>query len=447
MSKHAVLWVGAVVICTCAAGAPAMAGTAGVPLSVSAYLLAGYDPNGVEPEPSEHTPGDIIVKFKEGVDNEGRAAVLDKHRCSILDSCEDADLHRVGIPLDCTPEQMIEMFQAEKAVEYAELNYYASIYFVPDDPYYHYQWNFDNSSTGGIHTQAAWDLETGDPNVIVAVLDTGVAYEDYESYKRAPDLAETAFVPGYDFVNSDDHPNDDQGHGTHVTGTIAQSTENELGVAGIAFRCSIMPIKVLDDDGVGDQFTITQGIYFATNRGAKVINMSFGSPEGSTSMRNAAAFAYRNGVTLVCAAGNDYQKGNPPSYPAAYADYCIAVAATRFDGLRSYYSTTGPYVDIAAPGGDMLVDQNGDGYPDGILQQTFSVDPTEFNYFFFQGTSMAAPHISGVAALLVSRGITQPDQVREAIQNTATDVGDPGWDPEYGWGIVNAAAALNYKAP
>jgi serine protease len=447
MRRYAMRFAAVALICGCAAGASAVAGMVGGSLAMRGYPIFSNDSNPVLPERPAHTAGDIIVRFRTDADSQARDALLDKHRCSILRTCDDTDLHRVAIPKDRTPEQMVELFQAEEAVEYAELNPYVSIYFVPNDPYYHYQWNLDNAVTGGIDMQAAWNVEMGDPNVIIAVLDTGVAYENYGRFKQAPDLAETSFVPGFNFINDSNHVNDDQGHGTHVTGTLAQSTENGLGVAGVAFRCSIMPVKVLDFNGVGDEFTVSEGIYFATAHGAKVINMSFGSPQGSTTMENAMAFAYQRGVTLVCAAGNDFQRGDMPSYPAAYDAYCIAVAATRFDGTRSYYSTTGPYVDIAAPGGDMMVDQNGDGYPDGIVQQTFTIDPNQFAYFFFQGTSMAAPHVSGVAALLVSKGVIQPDKVRQAIEMTAKDMGAPGWDPEYGWGIVDAFAALTYQPP
>jgi serine protease len=335
-------------------------------------------------------------------------------------------------------------FNGHPCVEYAELNYRVQLFLEPNDPYFGYQWNLYNPVHGGIQMEAAWDIETGDPNVIIAVLDSGVAYEDYGIYRQAPDLAETHFVPGYDFVNDDSHSNDDNGHGTHVTGTLAQSTNNGLGVTGVAFGCSIMPVKVMDAAGEGDYFTISQGIYFAAQHGAKVINLSLGSPTTAITLQNAVAYAYQSGVTIVCAAGNDYQNGNPPDYPAAYDQYCIAVGAVRYDNQRARYSSTGSYLDVVAPGGDTLVDQNRDGYPDGIVQQTFAVSPTDFAYYFFQGTSMAAPHVSGLAALLISHGVTGPDNVREAIQQTAVDLGPAGWDAQYGWGLIDAATALRY---
>jgi serine protease len=394
------------------------------------------------PQLPKHYPDQIIVRFGQDVDQDIRDQIIAQHNCYIIRTCEPGDVHLLSIPESETAEAMAENFFEHDEVEYAELNHIIRVFFVPDDPYYHYQWNFYNDITGGIQTDEAWSIETGDPNVIVAVLDTGVAYENYDIYKLASDLAETLFVPGYDFINDDNHPNDDHGHGTHVTGTIAQSTNNDIGVAGIAYGCSIMPVKVLDANGAGSYFTITEGIYFAVENGAMVINMSLGATSPSDTLEDALAYAYQNGVTVVCAAGNDYQNGNPVEYPAAYDDYCIAVGATRFDNQRAPYSSTGSYLDVVAPGGDMLVDQNGDGYPDGIVQQTFSVDPNDFAYYFFQGTSMATPHVSGLAALLISYGVQGPDNVRQAIQTTAIDLGPEGWDPEYGWGLINAEEAL-----
>jgi serine protease len=354
-----------------------------------------------------------------------------------------AGVKRIKVPQGKTAEQMVDIYSREPDVEYAEMNYYAYALFVPNDPLYSYQWHF-NDPLAGINIEPVWDITAGDPNVIVAVLDTGVAYETYKNFEQAPDLADTNFVPGHDFVNNDPNANDDDGHGTHVTGTLAQSTDNSLGTAGAAFNCSIMPVKVLSKRGVGDYIDIADGIYFAANNGADIINMSLGGAGDSVTLRNAVAYAYNQGVTIICAAGNEYEQGNPPSYPAAYDDYCIAVGATTLGGVRAYYSNTGSYLDLAAPGGDIYEDLNGDGYGDGVLQQTFGLNPKDWGYWFYQGTSMAAPHVSGVAALLVSMGVTGPDAVREALQNTAIDLGPAGWDQQYGWGLLDAYAALHY---
>lgn len=389
-------------------------------------------------------PNEIIAKFKTGLSKGHIDRINQRHSATVLYTSPFVGFKKIKVPIGKAPREMVELYTREPGVEYAELNYYAYAFFVPNDTYYNYQWHF-NDPCAGINIEPVWDITTGDANVIVAVLDTGVAYEDFRGFQQAPDLANTLFVPGYDFVNNDEHANDDDGHGTHVAGTLAQSTNNSLGTAGIAFDCNIMPVKVLSRRGVGSYADIADGIYFAANSGAHIINMSLGGVSGSITLRNAVAYAYNEGVTIICAAGNEYQEGNPRAYPAAYDEYCIAVGATRFDRTRAYYSNTGSYLDLAAPGGDLYVDQNGDGYGDGILQQTFGNNPKDWGYWFYQGTSMAAPHVSGIAALLVSTGVTGPDAIREALQNTARDLGPvSGWDEVYGWGLVDAYAALNY---
>ena len=393
------------------------------------------------PATTEHVPDEILVKFKPGAREDAINKINSDYRTSDKSTLLSGT-KVLKISSNKTVEEMVEAYSSLPEVEYAEPNYIAHAFMVPDDPLYSYQWHLDNDVYGGIHMEPAWDISTGS-GVVVAVLDTGVAYENYGIYCQAPDLAGTTFVSGYDFVNGDAHPNDDEGHGTHVAGTVAQTTNNYYGVAGVAFDCSIMPVKVLNETGYGAYSGIANGIYYATDNGADVISMSLGGPTPSPTLEDAVAYAYNNGVTVVAAVGNEYQHGNPPQYPAAYDDYIIAVGATRYDEIRSYYSNTGSYLDLTAPGGDITVDQNSDGYGDGVLQQTFSGgDPCDFGLWFFQGTSMATPHVSGVAALLIANGVTGPDNVRNRLESTAEDKGTPGWDEEYGWGIVDAYAAL-----
>lgn len=340
-------------------------------------------------------------------------------------------------------------FESRDNVVYAEPNFIARAFFVPNDPYYPLQWNFDNARYGGIHTQAAWDISQG-AGVTVAVVDTGVAYENYRDtsgrYYQAPDLANTKFTQGYDFVYNDTHANDDNGHGTHVTGTVAQSTNNGMGVAGVAFKATIIPVKVLDKNGSGTYANVAKGIRFAADKGAKVINLSLGGSSSSQTLLDAVSYAYSKGATIVAAAGNSGT--NVIAYPAAYDQYVIAVGATRYDETLAYYSSFGPSLDLVAPGGDLRVDQNGDGYGDGILQQTFQGGTNNFAYWFFQGTSMAAPHVSAVAALIIANGnATTPDRVQTILQQSAKDLGSLGRDDTYGWGLVNAAAALGLTSP
>ena len=394
------------------------------------------------PSAIEYAPDEILVKFKSDVREDAINTMNSEYETSVKSTLLSGT-KILNVPSGKTVDEMVRIYESLPEVEYAEPNYIVHAFMVPNDPLYSYQWHLDNDEYGGINMESAWDISTGS-GVVVAVIDTGVAYEIYNIYCQAPDLAGTTFVQGYDFVNDDAHPNDDEGHGTHVAGTIAQTTNNNYGVAGVAFDCSIMPVKVLNETGFGYYSWIADGIYYAVDHGADVISMSLGGPEPSQTLEDAVTYAYNEGVTIVAAAGNEYQEGNPPQYPAAYDDYVIAVGATRYDETRSYYSNTGSYLDLAAPGGDMNVDQNGDVYADGVLQQTFVPgDPCNFSYFwFFQGTSMATPHVSGVAALLIANGVTGPDNVRDILESTAEDKGTPGWDAEYGWGLVDAQAAL-----
>jgi serine protease len=298
----------------------------------------------------------------------------------------------------------------------------------PNDPLYKHQWHLQQ-----IHAQQTWKASQGD-GVIVAVIDTGVA--------RVPDLAQTEIVPGWNFVNNTADATDDHGHGTHVAGTIAQSTNNGIGVAGVAFHAKIMPIKVLSARGSGSVSGIAEGIRFAADHGAKVINMSLGGPLASSVLSKAVKYAHDKGVTVVCAAGNDGR--GKVSYPAAYPG-AIAVAATQFDETTTFYSNWGKEIDIAAPGGNTRVDQNGDGMMDGVLQNTVVPGDTARNdYLLFMGTSMASPHVAGVAALVVASGVTDPDAVEKVLKDSARA---PKAKPDdganrYGAGIVDAQAAV-----
>ncbi len=306
----------------------------------------------------------------------------------------------------------------------------------PNDPLYPKQWHMRQ-----IGMPEAWKMADGN-GVIVAVLDTGVAYEDYGTFTQLPDLKGITFVKPFDFVANTKHANDDHGHGSHVTGSIAQVTHNGIGVAGVARNVRIMPLKVLSAGGSGSVAGIADAIRYAADNGAKVINMSLGGAFPSAVLKKAVKYAFDKGVTVVCAAGNESRSkvGYPAAYPGA-----IAVSATQENEAITFYSNYGKDIDIAAPGGNTQDKNGGRGNPDGgVLQATIVIgDPTKNGYFAFMGTSMASPHAAGVAALVVGEGVTDPAAVEKILQDTARKPQSQKYTRDkYGAGIIDAPAAV-----
>lgn len=300
----------------------------------------------------------------------------------------------------------------------------------PNDPMWPKQWSFQM-----IGLPEAWSLSQG-AGVVVAVIDTGVAYEDRGAFKQIEDLKDTRFVPGYNFVEDTPYANDDHGHGSHVAGTIAQSTNNQLGVAGIAPKAAIMPLKVLSQAGRGTTGDISDAIRFAADEGAHVINLSLGGGMRSRILERAVAYARNKGVLVVAAAGNSGR--GRVEFPAAYPG-ALAISAVGPDRKRAPYSSYGKELTLAAPGGNKRLG----GELGGILQNTITpkaVGRTQ-QYLAFQGTSMATPHVAGAAALLIGAGVTHPDRVIEILKDSAIDAGAPGWDSQYGYGILHLGDA------
>jgi len=395
----------------------------------------------------QSVPGELIVKFKPGVSQAHRAATVATEGAVVL-----RDLLVPGYALVRVPpgqeEEFLARLEANPRVQLAERNVSRRATFTPNDTFYSYQWHMPQIQMG-----QAWDVVNGS-GVVVAVIDTGVAYEDYAGFAQAPDLAGTSFTAGYDFTNDDAHPNDDNGHGTHVAGTIAQTTNNSSGVAGVAYGATIMPIKVLNSAGSGSLADVADGITWATDHGADVINLSLGGPSASAE-ETAINYALSNGVVVVAAAGNAGTSSLdcPACYPGV-----IAVGATDYNQDLSWYSSygcgqDGHCLDVVAPGGDTSADENNDGYADGVLQQTFEdvcngieppVDLTTFVYCFFQGTSMASPHVAGAAALLLDANPSlTPQQVGDCLRNTALDRGAEGYDTVFGHGLIQVRDALD----
>lgn len=372
-------------------------------------------------EPPEFVQGEILLE-----------GALDQHQSYQI---------RRYYPLSNVSAIKVPLGQEQRAVAHhrgkgkkASLNLVAHKFFSSQDPISSYQWHFDS-----IQLQQAHGISKGD-GVVVAVLDTG--------FNPGGDDSVVCSVVGADIINNDSNPHDGNGHGTHVSGTVAQATDNNVGVAGVAPNSCLMAVKVLNDSGSGSFADIADGIRWATDNGAKVINMSLGiaanyQVTNDFVMDSALEYAYSNGVTVVAASGNDGFRKNV-SYPAIYPTV-ISVGATDLRNQKTRYSNSGEGLDVMAPGGNMAADQNGDGYADGVLQETFDADGV-FSYWFYQGTFMASPHVAGVAALLVASGTaTSPDDIRAALQSTALDLGESGYDSKNGYGLVQAYSALQWQ--
>ncbi|WP_405115955.1 S8 family peptidase [Paenibacillus sp. FSL K6-1217] len=272
-----------------------------------------------------------------------------------------------------------------------------------------YQWNLP-----AIETTQGWNLSKGSKEVVVAVVDTGVQ-------ANHPDL-KGQLLTGYNAITSGSTPDDDVGHGTHVCGIIGALTNNEEGVAGISWYNKILPVKALDNSGAGTTYSVAEGIIWAADQGAKVINLSLGNYADSQFLHDAIKYAYDRDVVIVSASGNDNTER--PGYPAAYEEV-IAVAATNAAGERASFSNYGDYIDVAAPGESIA-----STYPDN-------------QYAALSGTSMASPHVAALAGLVRSLNPALTNkEVTALLTSNAVDLGTAGHDKYYGWGQVDIYRTL-----
>lgn len=338
---------------------------------------------------------------------------------------------------------------------------------IPNDPgigsasgdWRELQWNFDGPY--GVRAPEAWAnaAASGAPagsKVVVAVLDTGVAYADRGNYRRSPDFSKYTFVQGYDFISRTPYANDHNGHGTFVAGTIAEATNNHRGLTGLAYLAQIMPVRVLDASGEGDASVIAEGVRFAVNHGARVINLSLEFSSDVTAsdipeLIDALRYAYRRGVVVVAAAGNEGSTAIP--YPAR-AQHVIAVGASTEHGCLASYSNYGRGITLVAPGGGP--DANLPGEPDcrpgvgsgrDIFQMTFTgTSPRRFGFpGGYEGTSMATPHVAATVALMLAERVLgrspSPARIEARLKATARPLGVPSDRWFYGAGLLDAGAA------
>lgn len=341
---------------------------------------------------AEFVPGEVLVKFTNSSASAGAVGANALIGASVIREIGGIGVSLVRLPASMSVQQAVNYYSGLPGVAFAEPNGIARASFVPDDALY----ATDQWGPQKINCPAAWDITTGDPGVIIAIIDTGVNLTH-------PDLVGKT-VAGYDFVNDDTDPSDDQGHGTHCAGIAAANTNNATGIAGVGYNCSIMPVKVLGADGFGTYANIASGVDFAVANGAHVISMSLGGGGSSATLETAVNNAWANNILVVAAAGNS--NTTAPSYPAYYAS-TIAVASTTTTDARSSFSNYGPWVDVAAPGS-------------GIISTRFA------GYDSLNGTSMACPHVAGLAGLLWSHlgTMTPVATIRQRIENNCDPVGN-----------------------
>jgi serine protease len=396
--------------------------------------------------------GELIVQFKDTADDRRVVGDIQVVGGRWARRSAFGPRYRVGLDPDIAVPQALAQLASMPEVDYAEPNgvvraLQVSGRFVPNDRLFPLQWHMKM-----VDAERTWAIQKGDASVAVAVIDSGIAYEDFGPFRKAPDFGGTEFLPGFNVLNQTSHANDDNFHGTHVASTVAEATNNGEGVAGLAFDSALMPVKVLDSEGFGSFFDVAEGVDFAVNftqggnKPVKVINLSLGGESPSLTLERAIDRAVQAGVVVVAAAGNEGR--GTISFPATLSNV-IAVGAVDARKERAPYSNFGPELDVVAPGGNLDRDDDGDGRPDGVLQQTFDPDTAfflgrydDFGYFFVTGTSQATPHVAALAALLVRQGITNPAAVKAAIEQTAEDLGAPGRDDTFGHGLIRPSVAL-----
>lgn len=430
--------------------------------------------------------GSLIVRFRPGTLPAAQRALLAQVDAAAGPAVSYADFDIVTLADGEDPQAVARRLNAQPDVEFAQARYRVRPRFVPNDPGYAQQWNFTQ-----IDMERAWEINRGGTaDVVVAIVDSGVAFRSgtlrYNAlawrrpdgvsfpalgpvdvpFAAAPDLGTDRFVSPRDFIWDDNLPFDLSGHGTHIAGTVGQLTNNGMGVAGMAFNVKLMPVKVVDGEWdfifnspfIGTDDTVARGLRYAADNGAKVINLSLGRDgDPAPVIQSALQYAVSRGAFVAVAGGNEGAGSNAVERFAEIApqiEGLVSVGATARDGRRATYSTVSSYIEVAAPGGDFTRS----GPTGGILQQTIDLQLTEsfagpvarytaprfdiFAYYGFEGTSMSTAHVSGLAALLVSQGLTSPAAIEAILKQSSTDLGSPGRDNEYGHGLINARAAL-----
>jgi len=361
----------------------------------------------------EVVKGEVMVRFRKGLTDEEIGQILKTLGATVIQKNDKLNIYRLKIPKDVPVSEFLERHGKDGNLPLIEPNFIASTLaadsITPNDPSFSSQWALSK-----IGADLAWKVTTGRPEIIIAILDTGIEMTH-------PDLR-NKLLPGIDIVNGDPDPSDDHGHGTHVAGIIAAETNNALGIAGLSWNSPLLPVKVITASGDGAYSDVIDGIVYAADNGARVLNLSIGGYSYSQVLGNAVEYAHTKGAVIVAAGGNE--DSSDPIYPAAYPNVIGTSATDPADQIWSP-SNQGAYIKLSAPGTDILSATLNNGYATAT------------------GTSASTAHVSGVAALILSKN---PDfsntQVEQILYQTADDLGEKGLDQNFGYGRLNAAKAL-----
>ncbi len=379
---------------------------------VQPMLNAETIENKTEAYSQDFVSNQVLVKFQPWAER-NRQVIGRLYNAKVRGEIDGTGFHRLTLGKGSSPVSAALYMNQDVRIDEVEFNYKRYIAVRPNDPFYASQW-----ALARLGAEQAWEISSDASNpIIIAIVDTGVDLDH-------PDLA-GKIVPGYNFVDNNNNPMDNNGHGTHVAGIAAAVANNGVGISGVSWSSKIMPIKALDDKGAGNDYLVAQGITWAVDNGANIVNLSFGGIQYSTVLKDAVDYAAQKGVVVIAAAGNEAGNGNPVFYPAAL-DNVVAVGATDSFDKHAAFSNYGSYIDISAPGVSVL--------------STI----WDNRYGYMSGTSMAAPFVSGAASLILSLNPRMSrDQVEERIKQSADDLGEIGRDDKYGYGQVNLARAIS----